>query len=105
MSGWLILAVAVFTEIIWALSLKLVQLHPSRWLMLGSVLLSFLNMALLSWAMRDIPAGTAYAIWTGLGAVGVTIGGIIWFGDPINATRLACLTLIVAGVMGLKLAS
>ncbi|QLI81560.1 multidrug efflux SMR transporter [Chitinibacter fontanus] len=105
MSGWLILAVAVFTEIIWALSLKLVQVSPNRWLMVGSVLLSFLNMGLLSWAMRDIPAGTAYAIWTGLGAVGVTIGGIIWFGDPMNATRLACLSLIVVGVMGLKLAS
>ncbi|WP_034619752.1 MULTISPECIES: DMT family transporter [Chitinibacter] len=105
MSGWLILAFAVFTEIIWALSLKLVQIYPSRWLMLGSVLLSFLNMGLLSWAMKDIPAGTAYAIWTGLGAVGVTIGGIIWFGDPLNAARIACLTLIVAGVMGLKLAS
>lgn len=105
MNGWLILAVAVFTEIIWALSLKLVQVSPNRWLMLGSVLLSFLNMGLLSWAMRDIPAGTAYAIWTGLGAVGVTIGGIIWFGDPMSATRLACLSLIVVGVMGLKLAS
>ncbi|WP_028452478.1 DMT family transporter [Chitinilyticum aquatile] len=105
MQGWLILSLAVVTEIIWALSLKLVQLYPNRWLMLGSVLLSFLNMGLLSWAMRDIPAGTAYAIWTGLGAIGVTIGGIIWFGDPMSSARIACLALIVLGVTGLKLAS
>ncbi|WP_245575006.1 DMT family transporter [Chitinilyticum litopenaei] len=69
------------------------------------MLLSFLNMGLLSWAMRDIPAGTAYAIWTGLGAIGVTLGGIIWFGDPLGASRIACLALIVLGVAGLKLSS
>ncbi|GHD63262.1 DMT family transporter [Jeongeupia chitinilytica] len=102
---WLVLGIAVFTEIVWALSLKYVQLHPSPWIIAGSVGLSFLNMALLSFAMKGIPAGTAYAIWTGLGAVGVTIGGIIWFGDPLGAVRVFFLALIVTGVVGLKMAS
>ncbi|AOX99701.1 multidrug efflux SMR transporter [Jeongeupia sp. USM3] len=102
---WLVLGIAVFTEIVWALSLKYVQLHPSPWIIGGSVALSFLNMALLSFAMKGIPAGTAYAIWTGLGAVGVTIGGIIWFGDPLGAVRVFFLALIVTGVVGLKMAS
>ncbi|WP_035059221.1 DMT family transporter [Andreprevotia chitinilytica] len=99
---WLVLGLAVFTEIVWALSLKYVQLHPSPWVMAGSIALSFVNMALLSFAMRDIPAGTAYAIWTGLGAIGVTIGGMIWFGDPLGAARVFFLLLIVGGVVGLK---
>ncbi|XZG71183.1 DMT family transporter [Chitinibacteraceae bacterium HSL-7] len=102
---WLVLAVAVVTEIIWALSLKYVQSNPHWWVIAGSVGLSFLNMALLSFAMRGIPAGTAYAIWTGLGAVGVCIGGIIWFGDPLGAARVAFLSLIVVGVIGLKAVS
>ncbi|WP_148714748.1 DMT family transporter [Chitinolyticbacter meiyuanensis] len=102
---WLVLGLAVFTEIVWALSLKYVQSHPSPWVIAGSVLLSFINMALLSFAMRGIPAGTAYAIWTGLGAVGVTIGGIIWFGDPLGMARVAFLSLIVVGVVGLKAVS
>ncbi|GLS05525.1 multidrug transporter [Chitiniphilus shinanonensis] len=102
---WLVLGLAVFTEIVWALSLKYVQTNPSPWVIAGSVVLSFVNMALLSFAMRGIPAGTAYAIWTGLGAVGVTIGGIIWFGDPLGAARVAFLALIVIGVVGLKAVS
>jgi len=101
----LVLGVAVFTEITWALSLKYIQLHPNPWAVAGSIFLSFLNMALLSYAMKGIPAGTAYAIWTGLGAVGVTIGGIMLFGDPLGSTRIFFLCLIVSGVVGLKLAS
>jgi quaternary ammonium compound-resistance protein SugE len=105
LSYWLVLGVAVFTEIIWALSLKYVQLHPNPWVIAGSIALSFLNMALLSYAMKGIPAGTAYAIWTGLGAVGVTIGGIMLFGDPLGAMRIFFLCVIVSGVVGLKMAS
>ncbi|KAF0815214.1 Quaternary ammonium compound-resistance protein SugE [Andreprevotia sp. IGB-42] len=102
---WLVLALAVFTEIVWALSLKYVQLHPSPWVVGLSIGLSFVNMALLSYAMRGIPAGTAYAIWTGLGAIGVTIGGIIWFGDALGTARIFFLLLIVGGVVGLKAVS
>lgn len=102
-NGWLVLGFAVITEIVWALSLKFVQNHPQHWLIVVPYLLTFANMALLSLAMRSIPAGTAYAIWTGLGVVGVTLGGIIWFGDPVSPTRIMLLTIISCCVVGLKL--
>ena len=102
-TGWSILGLAVVTEIIWALSLKFVQDHTLRWLTAAPILLTFVNMWLLSLAMRYIPTGTAYAVWTGLGVVGVTLGGIVWFGDPINLTRIVLLIIIACCVMGLKL--
>lgn len=102
-TGWSILGLAVITEIVWALSLKFVQDHPVRWLMVIPVALTFVNMWLLSQTMRYLPTGTAYAVWTGLGVVGVTVGGIIWFGDPINLTRIALLAIISCCVVGLKL--
>lgn len=101
--GWYLLGLAVFTEIVWALSLKFVQTQPSRSWVALPFLLSFVNMWLLSLAMRDIPAGTAYAIWTGLGAVGVTIGGIVLFGDPVSTARVGLLVAISCCVVGLKL--
>jgi len=102
MSHWLVLMVAVVTEICWALSLKYVQQHPSFLVATGSVLLSFVNMGLLSFSMRGLPAGTAYAVWTGLGAIGVGIGGAIWFHDPVTPARIASMGLIVMGVIGMK---
>ena len=102
-AGWMFLSVAVVLEIAWALSLKLIQLRPGPWLIAGSVLLAGLNMGLLSLAMRSIPAGTAYAIWTGLGAVGVTLGGIYFFGEPSGPLRFLFLGLVLDGVTGLKL--
>lgn len=102
-TGWSILALAVITEIVWALSLKFVQVYPVRWLMVIPVALTFVNMWLLSQAMRYLPTGTAYAVWTGLGVVGVTVGGIIWFGDPVSLTRIALLAIISCCVVGLKL--
>jgi quaternary ammonium compound-resistance protein SugE len=63
------------------------------------------SMALLSIAMKSLPAGTAYAVWVGIGAVGTTILGIVLLGEPANAARLVSLALIVAGIIGLKLAT
>ena len=101
--GWFILAIAVFTEIVWALSLKWAATAGSWQASLVPVSLSFLNMALLAFAMREISAGTAYAIWTGLGAIGVIIGGIILFGEKVNGVQLGFMALIVIGVAGTKL--
>lgn len=103
--AWAILAIAVVTEIIWALSLKWAAMLCSWQASLVPVSLSFLNMALLAFAMRGIAAGTAYAIWTGLGAVGVIIGGIFWFGEKVNGAQIGFMTLIVVGVVGTKLFS
>lgn len=100
---WLILLIAVFGEIGWALSLKLIQTNPGPWPVASAVVLTVFNMVLLSWAMRGLPVGTAYAVWTGLGAVGIAIFGIMLFGDSASPVRLAFIGLIVTGVAGLKL--
>lgn len=102
---WLALSVAVFVEIGWALSLKFIQTHPGPWPITASIVLTAMNMALLSFAMRGLPVGTAYAVWTGLGAVGITILGIILFHDPATPLRLVFIGVIVVGVVGLKLVS
>lgn len=101
--AWLILGIAVFTEICWALSLKWAATLGSWQASSVPVALSFLNMGLLALAMKGLPAGTAYAIWTGLGAVGVIIGGMILFGDRIAPVQVGFMALIVIGVVGTKL--
>lgn len=103
--SWLILAIAVVTEICWALSLKWAA-TLGTW-QAGAVpfVLSFVNMALLAFAMRGLPAGTAYAVWTGCGAVGVVIGGAILFGDRVSAVQAAFMVLTVIGVVGTRLFS
>ena len=101
--GWIILAIAVFTEICWALSLKWAAMQGTWQASAVPVTLSFVNMALLAFAMREISAGTAYAIWTGLGAVGVIIGGIILFEEKVSAVQIGFMALIVIGVVGTKL--
>ncbi len=100
---WLVLAVAVVTEIIWALSLKWAATVATWQASSVPIVLSFVNMGLLALAMRGLPAGTAYAVWTGLGAVGVVIGGVVLFGDRIVPLQAAFMTLTVIGVVGTKL--
>ena len=102
---WVVLLLAVIVEIAWAMSLKWIQINPGVLSIGSSLVLTGLNMLMLSYAMRGIPVGTAYAIWTGLGAVGITLLGIVFFKDPANASRLAFMALIVVGVIGLKLTS
>ena len=100
---WWVMLAAVVVEIAWAMSLKWIQLQPG-WASIGtSVVLTVLNMLALSFAMRGIPVGTAYAVWTGLGAVGITLLGVVFFQDPLGAARLGFLALIIVGVVGLKL--
>ncbi|GLT02674.1 multidrug SMR transporter [Sphingobium jiangsuense] len=101
--AWLILGIAVFTEICWALSLKWAATVGSWQASAVPIALSFVNMALLALAMRGLPAGTAYAIWTGLGAVGVIIGGAILFGDKVSPVQTGFMALIIVGVVGTKL--
>ncbi len=102
---WAVLLFAVLTEIAWALSLKLIHTQTSLWPVVACMLLTVVNVFLLSYAMRGIPVGTAYAVWTGLGAVGIAICGMIWFGDPFTLSRILFMTMIIAGVIGLKLSS
>jgi quaternary ammonium compound-resistance protein SugE len=101
--AWTILFVAGLMEIGWAIGLKYTEgfsrLVPSV-LTLGCMLASIV---LLGLAVKTLPIGTAYAVWTGIGAVGTAILGIILFGDPATGLRLACIGLIVGGIVGLKL--
>ena len=101
--AWLVLGIAVFTEICWALSLKWAATIGSWQASSVPIVLSFVNMGLLALAMKGLPAGTAYAIWTGLGAVGVIIGGMILFGDRVAPVQAAFMALTVIGVIGTKL--
>ena len=101
--AWIILAIAVFTEICWALSLKWAATIGTWQASILPVSLSFLNMALLAFAMRGLSAGTAYAIWTGLGAVGVIVGGMVFFGEKVSMVQVGFMALIVVGVVGTKL--
>ena len=101
--SWLILGIAVFTEICWALSLKWAATLATWQASSVPIILSFVNMGLLALAMRGLPAGTAYAVWTGLGAVGVIIGGVFLFGDRVSGVQACFMALTVVGVVGTKL--
>ncbi|HRN08409.1 MAG: quaternary ammonium compound efflux SMR transporter SugE [Ottowia sp.] len=103
--SWLILVIAGLFEIGWAIGLKYTQGFTRLWPTLGTVGAMVISVGLLGVAMRELPVGTAYAVWTGIGAVGTVILGIVLFGDPANAPRLVCVGLIVAGILGLKLTS
>jgi quaternary ammonium compound-resistance protein SugE len=103
--AWLALLAAGSLEIAWILGLKYSEGFTRFWpsvLTLAAIAASF---AMLSLALKSVPFGTAYAVWTGIGAVGVAILGIILFSEPAHAARLGSIALIVAGIVGLKLVS
>lgn len=101
--AWVYLFIAGLLEIGWAVGLKYTEgftkLMPSILTLVSMVC----SMALLGLALRHLPLGTAYAIWTGIGTVGTAIAGMVLMGEPAGALRLMCIALIVAGIFGLKL--
>ena len=101
--AWFILFIAGLFEIGWAVGLKFTEgfTRPIPTLLTGISLVA--SMGLLGWAIKALPLGTAYAVWTGVGAVGTAIVGILLFKEPATAGRLVCLALIVSGILGLKL--
>ncbi len=105
MSGWLALLAAGLLEIIWALGLKHSDGLTRFWPSVATVTAILLSFAMMSLALRSLPFGTAYAVWTGIGAAGSIIAGMILYSEPADPMRLVCLTLIVAGMIGLKLNS
>ncbi|MDF3074845.1 MAG: Small multidrug resistance protein [Alphaproteobacteria bacterium] len=102
---WLYLAIAGLFEVGWAIGLKYTEgftrLVPS----VLTVAAMIVSLALLGIALKSLPVGTAYAVWTGVGAVGTAILGIVLFADPATLPRLACIGLIVVGIVGLKVVS
>jgi quaternary ammonium compound-resistance protein SugE len=100
---WAMLAVAGLFEVAWAVGLKYTEGFSRWWPSVGTALAMLVSVALLALAMRTLPVGTAYAVWTGIGAVGTALLGIALFGEPATFARLGCIVLIVAGIVGLKL--
>jgi len=101
--AWVYLFIAGLFEVGWAVGLKYTEGFSRLWPSLGTVAAMILSMAMLGLALRALPLGTAYAVWTGIGTVGTAILGMILFNDPATAGRLVCIALIVAGIVGLKL--
>ena len=101
--AWTILFVAGLMEIGWAIGLKYTEGFTRPVASVLTLACMLASIVLLGLAVKTLPIGTAYAVWTGIGAVGTAILGIILFGDPATALRLVCIGLIVAGIVGLKL--
>ncbi len=101
--AWIILIIAGLLEVCWAIGLKYTEGFTRLWPSVGTVAAMTASVVLLGWAMRTLPVGTAYAVWTGIGAVGTVLLGIVLFGEPATVARLTCVGLVVAGILGLKL--
>jgi quaternary ammonium compound-resistance protein SugE len=101
--AWLVLVVAGLFEVVWAIGLKYTEGFTRFWPSAGTIAAMVVSVALLGWAMRTLPVGTAYAVWTGIGAIGTVILGIILFHEPATVARLVCIGLILAGIVGLKI--
>jgi quaternary ammonium compound-resistance protein SugE len=103
--AWIHLIIAGFLEIFWAISLKYTEgfskLWPSVWTICGMIA----SFYFLAQALKAIPVGTGYAVWTGIGAAGTAILGAILFSEPATLPRMFCVGLILAGIIGLKLTS
>lgn len=101
--AWVILFVAGLTEIGWAVGLKYTEGFTRPLASVLTLLAMIASLWLLGLAVRTLPLGTAYAIWTGIGTVGTAALGVVLFNEPATAMRLVCVGLIVAGIVGLKM--
>lgn len=103
--AWIVLAIAGLFEVVWAFSMKqsegFTRLWPSA-LTIAAMLISF---GLLAWSMRSLPLGTAYTVWTGIGAVGAFAAGVLFLGESVSAARILAALLIVGGIVLMKLSS
>ena len=103
--AWIYLFIAGLFETAWAVGLKYTEGFTRLWPSTGPVAAMAVSFWLLAEALKTIPIGTAYAVWTGIGAVGTALVGILFFGEPRHALRLICILIIVAGIAGLRLFS
>jgi quaternary ammonium compound-resistance protein SugE len=101
--AWLYLLVAGLMEVAWAVGLKYTEGFTRLWPSVWTAVALVISMILLAAAVRTLPLGTAYAIWTGIGAVGTVLLGILLFGESASPARVICICLILAGIVGLKL--
>lgn len=101
--AWTYLLIAGLFEVGWAIGLKYTDGFSRLWPSVGTVLAMIVSLAFLGLALKTLPVGTAYAVWTGIGAIGTVILGIVLFAEPATALRLGCVGLILSGIVGLKL--
>ena len=105
MQAWIVLFLAGLAEIGWVIGLRYSEGFTRQAPSTFTVVSMAASMLLLGWAVRSLPIGTAYAVWTGIGAIGAAVAGLMLFGESANPMRLLCIGLIVAGVVGLKLST
>ena len=103
--AWLLLLVAGLLEIVWSISMKASQGFTKPLLTTITLVAAGLSFWLLGLALRQLPVGTAYAAWTGIGVVGAAILGILFFHEPVTLIRIGCIALIIIGIVGLKVFS
>ncbi len=103
--AWVVLFLAGLCEVTWAVGLKYTDGFSRLWPTIGILAAMALSVALLELALRWLPLGTAYAVWTGIGTVGTALLGITLFGEPADLIRVLCIGLILSGIGGLKLMS
>ncbi|BCJ58120.1 quaternary ammonium compound efflux SMR transporter SugE [Micromonospora endophytica] len=101
--AWFALVVAGLLEVVWASALKHTDGFTRLWPSVLAIATATLSFVLLAWAMKSLPVGTSYAIWVGIGAVGVVLAGVVTMQEGISAARLFFLALIVSGIIGLRL--
>lgn len=103
--AWTLLVLAGLLEVVWAVSMKLSEGFTRLWPSVITVAFMIASFLCLALALRELPVGTAYAVWTGIGAVGTAVLGMVLFGESRDAIRLGCILLIVAGIVGMKVTS
>lgn len=100
--AWVVLVIAGLFEVAWAIGLKYTEGFTRFWPSVATLAAMAASVLLLGWTMRTLPVGTAYAVWTGIGAMGTVALGIVLFEEPATVARLVCVGLILAGIVGLK---
>jgi len=103
--AWLILVIAGLFEVVWAFTMKQSGGFTRLWPSVVTIAAMGVSFGLLAWSMRSLPLGTAYTVWTGIGAVGAFLAGVVFLGEPANASRVLAALLIVGGLVLMKLSS
>ncbi len=101
--AWIVLFIAGLLEIVWLVLFKQSEGYTRWGYAVAGLVVSVISFVMVGWTLKTLPVGTAYAVWTGMGAAGAAIIGILMFNEPATAIRLACVALIVVGIIGLKL--
>jgi len=101
--SWFILFIAGLFEVVWAVGIKYTEGWTRFWPAVITLLAMVASFYLLSLALKNIPMGTAYAVWTGIGTIGTVVYGILFFKEPADLFRIICILLIISGIAGLKI--